>query len=105
MLGYFWFLVKRSFHGTLRTLEIGEAIVATVVHVFGYCLPAHKEALEVLFVALVALLVLTFFFGLFLAAYASNHVTGMGASVGPGLATSAHVASGLGLADLRWPRS
>jgi hypothetical protein len=72
MFGYFWFLVKRSFHGTLRTLEIGEAIVAIAVHVFGYFFPAHKETLEVLFVVLVALLVLTFFFGLFLAAYASN---------------------------------
>lgn len=72
MWAFFWMLVRRSFHGTLRVLEIGEALVALGVHVTGYFVPAHKEELEVAFVALVGLLVLTFFVGLFLAAYAAQ---------------------------------
>jgi|GEM_PF-6044584 len=70
--GYFWKLVRRSFHGTLRTLEVGEAVVATGVHCLGYLFPAHKEVFAVAFLTLVGLLVLTFLVGLFVAAYASN---------------------------------
>ncbi len=79
---YLWYLVKESFHGTFRVLEIGEAVVALAVHVTGYF--AHyftedhaaavelKEKLDVAFVVFLGLLVLTFFVGLFLAAYASS---------------------------------
>jgi hypothetical protein len=74
-LRFFWKLVKTSFHGTFRFLEIGEALVALVVHGLGWLRPAWKEPLETLFVALIGLLILTFFFGLFLAAYAQNKET------------------------------
>src|SRR5262249_9567011 len=70
--GYFWKLVRRSFHGTLRVLETGEALVAITVYTVSYFHHGWREPLEVLFVVLVGLLVLTFFFGMFLAAYASN---------------------------------
>jgi hypothetical protein len=74
--GFWWFcwrLLKRSFHGTLRVLEIGEAVVAIVVHVLGYFFPQYKESLERLFLVLVALLVVTFLVGILIAAYGSNH--------------------------------
>jgi hypothetical protein len=66
---YFKEIFKRSFQGTFRLLEIGEAIVALLVHVIGYFAHEYKETLEVLFVVLVALLVLTFFTGLLVASY------------------------------------
>lgn len=70
--GYLWQLVRHSFHGMMRTLEVGEAAVAMLVYVVGYFVPEWKKPLEFLFVALLGLLVLTFFVGLFLAAHASN---------------------------------
>jgi hypothetical protein len=71
---YFWLLVCHSFHGTFRMLEIGEAVAALIVHVLGYFVHAWKEPLEVVFVALLGLLILTFFVGLFLAAYAHQQL-------------------------------
>jgi hypothetical protein len=67
---YFWRLVRHSFQGAFRVLEISEAIGALIVHVTGYFVHEWKDSLEVLFVAVVALFVLTFFVGLIFAAHA-----------------------------------
>jgi hypothetical protein len=72
ILGYLWRIVRLSFRGTFRALEIGEAVTALIVHVLGWFVHAWKEPLEILFVVLACLLVLTFFAGLFVAAYASQ---------------------------------
>lgn len=72
LLSYFWRLTCKSFHGMLRVLEIGEALAATTVYFVGFFKHEWKERLEILFVVLVALIVLTFFCGLFIAAYASD---------------------------------
>ena len=82
---YFGRLFRRSWHGTLRFLEIGEAFVALTVHVSGYFLPEYKEELEMAFVVLLVLFFLTFFFGLFTAAYAFHRDT-VGSSVAQELA-------------------
>jgi hypothetical protein len=73
--GYLWHLVRRSFHGTIRRLEVGEATTAILVLVPAYLFPAYRERLEILFLVLLGLFVLTFVVGLFLAAHASHKET------------------------------
>src|ERR1700688_4698673 len=69
---YLWELVRSSFTGTFRVLEIAEAVLAIIVHSLGYRFPEWKESLDGAFVVLAALLVVTFFIGLFVAAYRSQ---------------------------------
>jgi hypothetical protein len=71
-LTYFWGLLRRSFHGTFRALEIGEALTAMIVHVLGYFVHEWKDTLEILFVALLGALLLTFLIGLLVAAHFSQ---------------------------------
>lgn len=72
---YFSILARRSFHGTVRVLEIGEAVAALIVHVLGYYFHGWKEQLEVVFVVLLGVLALTFLFGLLRAAHAKQKET------------------------------
>lgn len=74
-LAYFGHLFHRSFHGTLRVLEVGEAVSAIVVYVVGFFAHEWKEPLEVLFVVLACLLIVTFLLGMFLAAYSHQKDT------------------------------
>jgi hypothetical protein len=70
--GFFWHLARRSFHGPLLVLEIGEASMAVVIHAASYFVPGIEHLLGILSLTLIVALFGTFFLGLFLAAYASN---------------------------------
>jgi hypothetical protein len=69
---YFWMLCRRSLHGTKGLLELGEAILATAMYVCLYYVPEAAKLVKGLFVLFLGMLIVSFFFGLFLAAYASN---------------------------------
>ncbi len=68
---YYRKLCRRSFHGTFRFLEIGEAILATAMYSLVYFFPGLEHFFHGAFVLFVGLLILTFLSGLLFAAYLS----------------------------------
>lgn len=70
--GFFSYIRRiagRSFHGTLRWLEIAEAVLAVTVYSVGYFDEHLGHQLKGLFVLLLISLFVTFFAGLFWSAY------------------------------------
>ena len=65
---YCWHLVRHSLHWSLKLLEAAEAIAATACYAIAYFWPQY-HFLEIVAVWLIAVIVLTFFVGLLVAAF------------------------------------
>lgn len=66
---YFGELVRRSFHGAFRIVEIAEAAAAVLCHAAAWFWPEYRDVLEPISVGILIVFVLTFVFGLIVAAH------------------------------------
>src|SRR6516162_6276531 len=68
MRSYLKRIAARSFHGTIRVLELGEAIIAVSVGVASFFFPQAEHLLSLIFFIFLIALIFTFMYGLFSAA-------------------------------------
>lgn len=66
---YFWAVIKKSFHGSLRSLEVCEAVAAVILYSLSWKYKEAKDYLVLASIAISLLFVITFIFGLIIAAH------------------------------------
>lgn len=64
-----WSIVRKSFHGAFRKVEIGEASAAVSLHGLSYFFEGLEHQLKLASLIIAGLFIVTFIFGLVIAAY------------------------------------